>query len=106
IQPVLKPFFTDRLDHKPGKKKVPEPVGKGNVPPVPKLLDIYAEKWAAEVLRCPDTKNITGSYSHQAVTGKIKKQVKAITVRICDHVVPIFCYVYHTHSLVEKGSNH
>lgn len=42
IQPGFKPLFPDRLNHKPGKKKVPEPVRQGDVPTIPKFLNINA----------------------------------------------------------------
>src|SRR5699024_2699290 len=106
IEPVFKTLFPDRLNHKPGKEKIPEPVGQCNMPAVPELLNVNTLKRPPEIVRSPDAKRIAGADCHQTVPGKVEKQVKSIAARIENHIVPCAGTVNHSHAFKEhRGKN-
>ena len=107
VEPVFETLFPDRLDHEPGKEKIPEPMGQRNMPPIPKLLNVNALKRPPEIVRGTDTEEIAGANSHEAIPGKVEKQIKSIAVCIENHVVPGTGAVNHPHAFKEyRGKNH
>ena len=54
------------------------------MPAVPKIADISGEKRPIKVFRSMNAEEIAKSDGKSAVSGKIKKQIKAVSVHVTD----------------------
>ena len=74
----LETLVFDELHHQSREYEVSEPVGQSNVPAIPEVLDILADKRLVEVLRRFDAEHVADADGHQTVAGKVEEQVKTV----------------------------
>ena len=74
--------LSDQTHRHAGEDEVAEPVGQGDVPAVPELLDVLADKGLVEVLRGVDAEDLRYADGHAAVARKIEEEVETIAVHV------------------------
>src|SRR5438093_871905 len=81
---MCKPFAAHGRIEEAHVNVIAEPKRKRDVPAIPEIADIPGEKGTIEVFRSMDTEKITESNGKSAVAGKIKKQVKAVSIHVAE----------------------
>ena len=79
---ILEPFSLHRGEKKSHVNVIAEPERKRDVPPVPEIANIVGQKRAIEIFRRANSKQSAESDGERAVTGKVKKQIEAVTVHV------------------------
>ena len=82
---VLEPLAFHRGEEKPHVDVVAKPERESDVPAIPKVTDIVRQERAIEIFWGANSKQAAERDRERGVTGKIKKQIKAITIHVrCD----------------------
>ena len=76
------------------------------MPTIPKFLDVLTHKRSVEVFRRFNSEYIAGSYSHIAVSGKIKEQVYPVYIEVNRYRVPCPSGSKVIHNRVETCCNY
>lgn len=79
---VLDPALLLHEEHEAHEYIIPEPEGKGHMPPVPEVLDVPAQERLVEVLRGTDAHHVADPNGKRRIPGEIEEQVHAVAVHI------------------------
>ena len=96
-QPAFPQSGTHKRHRDPREHVIPQPVGQRDVPAVPKVVDIAADKRAVKVIRNFYSEEISGAHRHQTVSCEIEEQVEAVGVVVNQHAghVPLHAVLFH-----------
>src|SRR4030095_93851 len=77
-----KPLATGGREHEPHEDVIADPGGKGDMPPVPEVVDVSRQEGETEIFRSANTEHGSDSDREGAVPRKIEEEIERIGIHV------------------------